>query len=382
MKRAAIVTLFHNNYNFGGQLQAYALQTVITSYGIECDIIDYNPQNKYKKMKALSYKTIISRFYHKFQMKFHQMLNSQLKSDFDRKGMLFQVFMNNMQHTKEIHNKDISTIAADYEYWITGSDQVWNPEAFTGSPLYLLKGVSGKKFSYAASSKNAKYDSRQKEELKNALESFSAVSVREKGLEKAIADISGKTVTTVSDPTLLLSSREWDSIAVEPSIKEKYAFVYLIHISNEVRRNIFNYCRKHKLKMVIVPHAQGWYKSADEKFYDIQAAAIGPAEWIGYIKNADVVFTDSFHGTVFSVNYHKQFVSFENVTGNPQIDNGLRKYSVLKQLGLLARCVPYSHDLDSGIISSKIDYIRVDERLNMLRKQSRGFLEKALDVRK
>ena len=263
----------------------------------------------------------------------------------------------------------------------TGSDQVWNPEAFTGSPLYLLKSVKGKKISYAASSLNAEYTKEQAAELHHALESFTAISVREKGLEKVISNISGKTVVTVLDPTLLLTSDEWNKIAVKPTVKEKYAFVYLVHISDEVRKSIYNYCKKHKLKMIIVPHAQGWYKSADEKYYDVQAAAIGPAEWIGYIKNAEIVFTDSFHGTIFSVNYHKEFISFENVTGNSRIDNSLRKYSILKQLGLSARCVPYSYDLNSGILSSEIDYSQVDNKLNVLRENSRNFLETALEIK-
>lgn len=381
MKRAAIVTLYHNNNNFGGQLQAYALQKVVSSYGVDCVVINYNSQNKYKKMKALSYKTIASRFYHKFQMKFYQQMNPRIKTDFCRKGVLFRAFMEKIPHTQEIHNDNISTIASDYDFWITGSDQVWNPEIFIGSPLYLLNGVNGKKISYAASSLNAKYTNEQAQELRSALDSFSAISVREKGLERAIAHISNKSVSTVLDPTLLLTSDKWNEIAVSPLMKERYAFVYLVHISDEARANIYSYCKKHHLKMIIVPHAQGWYKSADEKYYDIQAAAIGPAEWIGYIKNAEIVFTDSFHGTIFSINYHKQFISFENITGDTHSDNSLRKYSILKQLGLSNRCVPYSFNLENIVTTEIIEYEQVDAILEKLRKKSMDFLETALEIK-
>lgn len=381
MKRVGIVTLYHNNNNFGGQLQAYALQKVVSSYGVDCVVIDYNSKNKYKKIKVLSFKTIASRFYHKFQMKYHQHLNSRIKTDFCRKGVLFRSFMEKIPHTKEIHNEDISAITSDYDYWITGSDQIWNPEIFIGSPLYLLKCVNGKKISYAASSLNAKYTNEQAHELRSALDSFSAISVREKGLETAISKISGESVLTVLDPTLLIASDEWNEIAVYPLMKEQYAFVYLVHISDEARANIYSYCKKHHLKMIIVPHVQGWYKSADEKYYDIQAAAIGPAEWIGYIKNAEIVFTDSFHGTIFSINYHKQFISFENITGDAYSDNSLRKYSILKQLGLLKRCVPYSFNLENTVTTEKIEYEQVDAILDKLRKKSRNFLETALEIK-
>ena len=82
MKRADIVTLYHNNNNFGGQLQTYALQKVVSSYEIDCVVINYNSQNKYKKMKAHSFKTIASRFFHKFQMIFYQQIYPRIKADF------------------------------------------------------------------------------------------------------------------------------------------------------------------------------------------------------------------------------------------------------------------------------------------------------------
>lgn len=132
--------------------------------------------------------------------------------------------------------------------------------------------------------------------------------------------------------------------------------------------------------MVIVPHAQGWYKSADEKYYDIQTAAIGPREWIGYIKNAEIVFTDSFHGTVFSVNYHKNFWSFENLTGNEKTDKCFRKYSILRKIGLEHRRVPYSFDIKQEPIDEPIDYEDADKKLSCLKKHSMHFWESALGV--
>ncbi|MBQ9901134.1 MAG: polysaccharide pyruvyl transferase family protein [Clostridia bacterium] len=380
MKKVAIVTLYHNNHNFGGQLQAYALQHVVASYGYICDIVDYNPQNKYKKLKTLTVGTLLVRFYHKTQMKIHQWVNPQMKTDFRKKADLFRQFMNSIPHTEEITNDRISAITSDYDCWIAGSDQIWNPEAFTGGSLYLLEGVLGKKVSYAASSMNAKFTLAQAHVLRKSLDSFSDISVREEGLEKTISEISGKPVTTVLDPTLLLGAGDWDKVTVQPQMTEKYAFVYVIGVSTDVRRRISDYCKKNRFQMVIVPHAQGWYKAADERYFDVQAAAIGPAEWLGYIKNAEIIFTDSFHGTIFSVNYHKKFVSFENLSGDAEKDSGLRKYSILRRLGLADRCVPYSYDLNSEILAEDIDYASVDQRLQELRKHSESYLAKALGL--
>lgn len=380
MKRVAIVTLYYMNFNFGGQLQAYALQNYISNLGFECEVISYNSQNKFKKIKCLTPKILFSRFFHKFQMKYHTMLNPRLRKSFNKKAVLFTRFMKSIPHTSEVHNDDIEKISSLYDYWITGSDQVWNPEIFVGSPLYLLKYINGKKISYAASSNNAQYKTEQASEIKSSLKSFSAISVREKGLEKAISSITKRSVSTVLDPTLLLEEKNWNRVAVLPTVKKKYAFVYLIHISDEVRKNIFEFCHSNNLTMIIVPHAQGWYKTADEKYYDKQAAAIGPAEWIGYIKNAEIVLTDSYHGTIFSMIYHKQFLSFENVSGDPHKDEGLRKYSILNQLGVSDRCIPYSFDLNCDLPFAPIDYERVDSKLKILREKSSCFLKNALDI--
>ena len=368
------------NYNFGGQLQAYALQNYVSRLGFECEMISYNSKSRYKKIKYLPPKIVFSRFFHKFQMKYHTIFNPQLRKSFEKKAHLFMCFMKGIPHTSEIHNDDIEKISSLYDYWITGSDQVWNPEMFIGSPLNLLKNVKGKKISYAASSNDAKYTTEQANEIKSSLESFSAISVREKGLEKAISLITKQSVSTVLDPTLLIGQNEWNKIAITPKEEKKYAFVYLIHVSDDVRRNIYEFCHRNGLTMIIVPHTQGWYKSADEKYYDKQAAAIGPAEWVGYIKNAEIVLTDSFHGTIFSIIYHKQFLSFENITGDPHKDDGLRKYSILNQLGISNRCVSYSFDLNNDLTFSPIVYEQVDEKLNTLREKSCIFLKNALDI--
>lgn len=380
MKKAAIVTLFHNNYNFGGQLQAYALQKVVSDLGLKTEVIDYDSQNKIKKMKALSLYTIISRFYHKLQMKFHLSLNRELKNGFEKKKVLFDRFMEKIPHSKTYTNETINRIYNSYDFWIVGSDQVWNPEAFTGGSLYLLEGVFGVKLSYAASSLNAHYTIEQAKLIKHCLQDFAAISAREYGLTNMLSKITKHSVKTVLDPTLLLNYTEWDKIAVKPDIDKKYAFVYLVHISNEVRKNIHAYCKKNDLTMIIVPHSQGWYKSADEKYYDIQALAIGPREWIGYIKYAEIVFTDSFHGTVFSVNYHKKFLSFENLTGNKKKDVGLRKYSFLKSISLETRCVSYSYNLERDFTNSEIDYFEPDSLLEKYRLESVDYLKRALET--
>lgn len=379
MKKAAIITLYHKNYNFGGQLQAYALQKVVSDLGLMVEVIDYDSQNKIKKIKALSPYTIISRFYHKLQMKFHLSLKRELKNGFAKKKVLFDRFMEKIPHSKTYTNDTINTIYNSYDFWIVGSDQVWNPEAFTGASLYLLEGVCGVKMSYAASSLNARYTIEEAKLIKHCLQDFVAISARELGLTNTLSKITERSIKTVLDPTLLLKYNEWDKIAVKPDIDKKYAFVYLVHISDEVRKNIYTYCKKNNLTMIIVPHSQGWYKSADEKYYDIQALAIGPQEWIGYIKYAEIVFTDSFHGTVFSVNYHKRFLSFENLTGDEKKDVGFRKYSFLKSISLETRCVSYSYNLERDFTNVEIDYLIPDSLLEKYRLESVDYLKRALE---
>lgn len=385
MKKVAIVTLYHKNYNFGGQLQAYALQKVVESYGFDCKVVDYIPENNLKKkIKVFSLKTIIPRVLSKCQMKFHLMTNKKLLNGVNNKKILFNKFMDMIPHTSEYDKETFSEICNSFDYWIVGSDQVWNPKFLNGydASIYLLESVTGKKIAYAASSGIPIYTEEQKKILKKALPYFSAISLREIWLSNAISDIISKQTSVVLDPTLLLDSVDWYKLTLQPRINDKFAFVYLVLSCDDTKKNIYDYCKKNGLKMVIVPHAQNWYKSADEKYYDVQALEIGPKEWLGYIKNAEVIFTDSFHATAFSINFHKKFLSFEYLSDDENKNNCSRKYSLLNQLGLLNRCVPYDLNMqDYNIIESDIDYTSSDEKLNMLRSFSENFLKTALDVK-
>lgn len=381
MKRVAIITLYHKNYNFGGQLQAYALHNIISSYDFECQVVDLAPANKMRKIRIIGLRKTFTRFCDKVKLKFYCAIDRSMKAGMQKKIELFDKFMSEIPHTAEYNDSNIYMIEKDYDYWITGSDQVWNPEAFCLNQVYLLRGIThGIKISYAASHWDAQYTVAQKKLLRNCLRDFAALSAREEALAEIISECIHKPVATVLDPTLLLSSKQWDEIVVLPNVTQKYAFVYLIHPCNRTKKNIYRYCQDHNLKMVIVPHAQGWYKSADEKYYDIQAAAIGPREWIGYIKNAEIVFTDSFHGTVFSVIYHKKFWSFENLTGNEKNNSHFRKYSFLKKLVLDYRCVPYSFDLNQDFTDEPILYGNADKSLNLLKNYSMKYLNSALET--
>ena len=213
---------------------------------------------------------------------------------------------------------------------------------------------------------------------------FKAVSVREEGIRNILMTYNNRVqIETVLDPTMLYCAKTWDEMEIDPnSVNKKYAFVYLIHHSNQTKKNIYNYCKNNDLSMVLVAHAQGWYKKADEAYYDIQVIEFGPREWIGYIKRAEVIFTDSFHGTIYSILYQKQFWSFEKMDKN--ISNEmllvLRKYNLLKKLSLLDRCVDYSYIPSNLNDDIEIDYTKVNSLLEIERDRSITFLRNALDL--
>ena len=377
--KTAIVTLYHNNHNFGGQLQAFALQNKIRELGYDCEVIDLDVQDKYRKIKTLGIRKTVSRMCSKIAYRVQMRLHPQLHAGLALRRERFQAFMERIPHTEPLGKHEITERAASYDIWVTGSDQVFNPENFMQSSAYLLDHVQGKtKVAYAVSSLNGKYRKSEKAILKDSLASFTAISAREKPLAETLSEIAGREVATVLDPTLLYPSSFYDTIAQDPPTEEPYAFVYLIHPCDALKKRLYLWCRANGLKMVIVPHAQGWYKSADEKYYDEQALGIGPEEWIGYLKNASVVFTDSFHGTLFSVNYHKIFWSFDKVDPSAEEARRLRSFGFLSQVGLYSRALSYETDLAGRDLLAPPSYEQADECLDELRTASERYLKESL----
>ncbi len=350
------VLTFHCAHNYGAVLQAYALQEHLKSLGHHVEIIDYRPDYllaPYKSFKT--YKSLLKRF-GQFpwlpsrilrQKRFSHFISRKLELS---RGLQADAFAGNR-----------------YDAYILGSDQIWNFRITRGDMTFLGvfdRPAESRLISYAASTEvsheggGVDYAAE-----KQFLEKFSAISVREDLLRDQIQPLVDTTVFTVLDPTLLVDPVAFEGIT-ERTRDSGFLLVY------QVKRdaNITLYSKKIMEKENISYNIE-LIPSVERKDLLNPYAAASPGAFLHLFKTANFVVTTSFHGTVFSIIFRKQFVCVMNKTrGNYRIS------SLLKKLGIEDRMV-YTVD---EVPDQLIDYDVVSKRLEILRKESREFIAAAL----
>jgi hypothetical protein len=373
-KKIGILT-FHFADNYGAVLQVYALQTYLLSLGHEVKIIDYHPDyvtkgggfhlpTNRRKIKAdivIAYLRI-QRLY---AWLFDRSEQKKLFSDFRR--TFLSIDNGNYPDAKSIRENP-----PDYDAYICGSDQVWNPSVQYGvDPVYFLDFGSKKtrRISYAASFGKNTLDDEAKPRVASLLSRLDHISVREKSGIKIIKQLTGLTPHCLPDPTLLLD--DYTSVTAEPEIREQYLMSYVLRCGDVVG-DIQKYVADQLDLKIIVPNnpLKRWKDVGDVVY-------CGPREWLGYIKNARIVITNSFHGTVFSIIFKKPFITV-GLTGKKEGLNE-RAISLLEMVGLKERLLDcYDESRIRYLIEAPIDWASVDSSLQTWRMQASEFFETAL----
>lgn len=256
-----------------------------------------------------------------------------------------------------------SDISDRYDYFVSGSDQVWNPhyDFVAGKCDFLEFARDNQKISYAASFGVSEIPSERKTEYAEYLKTFKAISVREKQGSKIVEELADRKATVVLDPTLLLDEIEWKKVEKKPAFcpKKKYVLVYALgDKSNHFKEKIKQLKEEYEIF-----DARSLQKNGKE-------LPVGPSEFVYSIRNAEEVLTDSFHATVFSIIFHKKFVTFNR----PGLNMNSRIESLAELVGIVNRMTECG-DLNG---EAEIDYVKVDKILDKERKKSIDFLKKAL----
>lgn len=310
MKRIGIIT-FHQALNYGAILQAYALRKFIVSNynNIDAEIIDY--QCPY-----------LSRYYSLKSQKRTNIVKSVLASiNFLVRRNRFNSFIKkHLKISSDYYTPDsIYKTNEKYDAFIVGSDQVWNPELTDNDLNYFLKFASTeKRNSYAASIGVDGFQTNIKPIIVSNLKMFNHISLREKSGKEYVDSILDNNISEVNmDPTLLLKKDDWAKLQ-KGQKKEKYLFVYTIKYSQELINEARSFAQQNKIKVYYV----GPYKKNKNVKY-IHSPKI--EKLLSLIYNADYVFTNSFHGTAFSVIFEKQFYvkRNNNDSRNSRIDDFL-----------------------------------------------------------
>ena len=372
--RIGILTLpLHTNY--GGILQAYALQTVLERMGHEVEVFDKPDQihrplwrNSMTFAKRLALRAIgksVSLNYQK---------EHNIRERTKRKYV--NVFI--QQHIKRRELKSYDAISsADYDAIVVGSDQVWRqkfmPKMNVKIPFLLFaEGWNIKRIAYAASFGTDvwEYTVENTNAAKHAIQRFDAVSIREhSGVTLCKDYLDYHDAEQVLDPTLLLDRIDYEHIIEESDSTHKIngsLMCYVLDYTNEKRQYISE-CAK---VLDMIPFETN--SKYEVKGASLEEIVQPPVEqWLRSFRDSSYVITDSFHACVFSILFHKQFI----VIGNQS--RGLARFhSLLSLFGLEDRMV--TENLDVSLCDRPIDWDRVDTKLKKLREYSKCFLEKAL----
>ena len=192
-----------------------------------------------------------------------------------------------------------------------------------------------------------------------------------------LKDLVTQPVYVSMDPTLLLSREDWDGICGNACITQPYLFCYFLGDSKLQRSLAKEYAEKHHLKIVTLPYLTENYRPCDKYFGDEQLYDVSPADFILLIKNAEAIFTDSFHATVFSMIYEKNFVVFDRAIGSSM---GSRLRGLLESVGLQERFCDTAEKNTIECISSLpgIHYDRVNAKIEILKTDSIMYLKRCI----
>ena len=305
-KKVLLITLQDNN-NIGNRLQNYALQTVLRRYGCVVDNLD----NNYTSMP--SKKSIIKNQIRKilgllgskkYAQKYQEFYNSQFRRQAN--ALFTSEYISNIKRVT--YAGVFEQKWSSYDLAITGSDQVWHNwhRDMRELPYYYLEFMpEEKRVSYAASFGFDKFPDEDRAEHVKGLKGMHAISCREKSGCKLVKDVTKKDAVHVLDPTLLIKPDDWRKVEADISTvvkpREKYAFLYFLgNITAEYQKRIEEIASKQSLRII------NFRDMKDEKI-----AKCGVGEFISLIDHAEYVLTDSFHCTVFSILFDKQFTAFK-----------------------------------------------------------------------
>ncbi len=373
MKIAKITWLYNGNY--GSVLQAVALQKFLKNNRIDVVDLNYNASLTTKLMNWFLNRNSMDLMVGKFK---ESKMKKSIGDDerFRIRAQRFDEFKKkNLNVTKLCtKNSQIKEISKEYDTFICGSDQIWSPALL--NPIFYLSFVDNEKtkISYAPSFGVIKTTDYKKKKISKLLSRFDSISVRETQGQTLVKELIGKDVTVQVDPTMLLNKDDWNEYIEESKIEnKKYIFCYLLTPNQKYIDNIKEFADKKGLEVVIVPTIKGPFNTG---FKEIPEA--GPAEWLNLIKNAEYIFTDSFHGCIFSIIFEKEVFLYKRFSDESKNSENSRVYTLTKWLDIEERLID-EKNMEKIYKVEKINYTKVNKLVSEKAKESKEWLLNAIN---
>lgn len=351
MKKIGIITL-NGEYNYGNRLQTYALQQAISRLGATADTV-------VEHAFVTDMKGMIKRVIGRLPLIHPRLAYWRMMAE---KEKVFTPFSRKKISTRLVQG-GLSSIQSDYDLFIVGSDQVWNPHYIgTSTTNFLTFTPKEKRVSYAASFGVSEIPGEQQEVYKKNLPEMHSISVREQVGVQLVKQLAGRDALLVPDPTMLLDKEDWSRLVstVDTSSWGKYVIIYTLRGLDKDAEG----------------HVRGFAESKGCTIYEVMGDQYSdhleipdPAEFIARIANAQAVFTDSFHASVFSIIMHTPFKVFER--------KDMKMSSRLQTLALTYRMQDSLNT--TAIEEAEFDFVQSDSILASRRKIGMEYLSRIIN---
>lgn len=371
MKTAALIT-YHASHNIGSMLQTYALQHVLSNrYKLCVEIIDFSSAGQQALYSLFSKELTINAIIKNIAVALLYPMFKKRFNDFEK--FLHTHFL--LTASSYRHTEDLNDLGDRYDYYVCGSDQIWNVSCADFDDAYFLPFVKNRRrIAYAPSlgGRNILH-SNQCDKYREYLSKFDYLSVRERNGKKWLDELSAREFTIVADPTLLVSADIWGPLTLEREYQGDYIFFYGVPFSPDTYSKVYALSKRLKMPVVMMDIKSWVYRLNFIRGFKLSSDA-SPASYLSLMKNARLVVTTSFHGTIFAATFRKDFWTLTFKGTNKDDD---RIVTLLSQLNMLNRQV-YVEDLDTLDALQKVDYSSYERDLKAFRDVSYSFLDHAL----
>lgn len=383
-KKVGIITM--HIPNCGSVLQAFATQKKLEELGFEAEVINYAYPTKWHFLRRdakdvdlkASRQGVAGHLRYLLQSASRRILG--IKRDRNKARALKHLFIETKLNLSPVKYRTAEELRAEppiYDFYLTGSDQVWNPRFAVGDTVFMCDFVPDgiPRASYAASFATEAIPDEYQRDYVKYLSKYKAISVRERPGEGLVRSLTGMSAEVVCDPSLLIDPGIWDRLADESSvsIKKPYLLAYIptyaydpypkiVELIDDIRRQT-------GLDVIYIFSERNPHRGRGGRMLN----AIGPTDYVRLFRDASHVITTSLHATAFSLIFKKSFYSVIN-----DAESGdSRMLSLLREVGADNRAIPISA---SGVDVTEPDYSEITPKLDAWRGRSEAFLKDALSA--
>jgi len=361
--KVGIVTITEGE-NYGNRLQNYATQATLKKLGCEVETVFNNYGYKKSNFVKKGLKELLVLMCDVLHINGSDKINNAKRAKRFKKFNDKLINMSKFELGKGYAPKELKE---NYDFFVTGSDQVWNPEFLFNSDVeFLTFAKPGQRIAYSASFGISKLPDNCKKKYKKWINDMDYLSVREEAGSYIIKELTGRDAEVLVDPTIMLSKDEWLSIAQKPKCYKgkKYILTYFLgEMSKEVNMKLNKLAKENDYEIINL------LDKMDREIYSVD-----PSEFIWLINNAELMCTDSFHGVVFSLIMKTPFVILDRIDNcgsmNSRIDTLLKLFNKEERYGL---------DLDDENVFN-MDFSNVDSIIEVERERAYRYLKKAMNL--